>query len=120
MNKIIKNELNKVTEVRVEFNDNTTHLFIPQKKEIKIEANSVYLVRLSRYLLSPPANDNLSINWNAGRIPKYEYYKVDVNKVVGDMIYVTGIGYDIVNRVDINDVWEGWLPRSELEIMEKI
>lgn len=120
MNKIIKDELNKVDAIKIDFNDNTTFIHIPQKREIKLENNSIYLIRLSRYLLSPPLNDNLSINWNNGNIPKHEYYKIDVNKSIGDMINVTGTGYDMNNRIDINDIWEGWLPRSEIEILEKL
>lgn len=120
MNKIIKSELGKVDSVKIDFDDNTTKIFIPKKVEVKISPGEVYLIKLSDYMLNPPDNDVININWNMGNIPKFKYYKSEINKVSGNMVNITGVGYDISTNSDINQVWSGWLPRTEFEIMEKI
>lgn len=118
MNKLIKQELEKVTEVSISYDDSTTKIYIPKKVDIKLEVGNCYLIKLSDYVLSPPSNDTISINWNGGSIPKYRHYKVDIISNMNNMFKVAGIGYDISTRSDINEVWEGWIPRNEFEVIE--
>ena len=36
------------------------------------------------------------------------------------MIKVNGIAYDYENNQDLNHMWSGWLPLSDIEIINKI
>ena len=119
MNKLIDSELKKVKDAKIEILSDGK-IFIKKKSDIKLIENFAYLIRLSDYMLNPPQTDNISINWNGGRIPKHRYYRVDIIKIVDNMIRVTGIGYDYSSRVDTNDIWDGWIPRDELEVIERI
>ena len=118
INDKIITELDKVKETNFEVVDNK--IFIKKKVGIKLEENSCYLIRLSNFMLNPPANDLISINWNGGIIPKFEYYKADIIKIVNNMVRIVGIGYDINSDNDLSSMWEGWIPTNEFEIVKKL
>lgn len=120
MNNSIITELLKVKEIKINFNQQDTEIFIPKKSGIKLNVDKAYILMLSDTMLHPENNSTLVSNWNCGSIPTERYYKAEVNKVVNDMIKITGIGYDYDNHVDRNSTWVGWVPLSEMEIMEEI
>lgn len=120
MNKIIKRELEKVREVNLNYDDNTTKLYIPKKVGIKLNVGNCYIIKLSDYMVNPPLDSPIVVNWNSGNIPKYKYYKIDVNKIMGNMVNVNGVAYDFENKKDIYEMWSGWIPSSEFEILESI
>ena len=45
---------------------------------------------------------------------EFQYLKVYVSKLLGKMVYVDSIGYDVNTRQDINLLWSGWLPTEEI------
>ena len=57
-------------------------------------------------------------NWNKGIPPKHNFLKVEVLQIMGKMIKVNSIGYDYINQRDTSDLWEGWLPRKAIKIIE--
>lgn len=121
MNKLIKDELKKVQVASIpEYNNDTEEIFIPKFKQTKVEENSYYLIKLDDAIMSPVGGSTLAANWNRGTIPQYKYMKVDVSKVVGKMIQVTGIGYDHEHDTDLNGMWSGWLPLTSIEIIKKL
>lgn len=121
MNKIIVDQLQKVSVADLSnFDPNTNTYFIKRKTDIRIEVDSCYLIKLNASLLHPIQNDVLTTNWNAGSVPQYEYYTVDVCKSVGKMIKVVGLAFDYENQKDLNSTWTGWLPLSEIKILEKL
>lgn len=65
MNKLIKKQLENLRSVRVDFDNNTTNIFIPRTKQIVAEAlnkGEIYLIGLDDYLLQPPSNSTLASN----------------------------------------------------------
>ena len=46
--------------------------------------------------------------------------KIDVSKIMGKMVKVNSVGYDMKHQVDSNDVWSGWLPRKSITIIENL
>ena len=65
MNKIIKDQLNKVRSVKLSFDDNTTQILIPKSSEVIPEAlnqGEVYLIKLNDKILNPSSNSTLAAN----------------------------------------------------------
>ena len=124
VNPLIKTQLDKIRTVKVPpYEDNTTHITIPMRTPndpIILEEDKCYIVQVEDYILNPPDGFTLHTNWNQNKIPKHKIMKIDVRKVMGKMIKVNSIGYDIINKVNINDVWEGWLPEKSITVIERI
>ena len=123
MNEIIKEQLKllKVAELS-EFDDNTTEITIPKQeaKEYNINIGKCYLIELENYIINPPETFTLHINWNNNIIPKDKYMKVEIVGIMGKMVKVNGVGYDFVNKLDLNTMWEGWLPRKAITIIKEL
>ncbi len=121
MNKHTRKQLDKVKRFSLGYyDDNTTHIFIPKITSIKIDVDCCYLVKLSDSIVHPQPNSTLATNWNQGRVPTHYYYKVDICKILGTMIQVNGVAYDYENQKDINELWSGWLPLKDIEVLCKL
>lgn len=121
MNKFIEKELTKIKVADIEgYKHNPYNFVIPKTKLHRFEENSYYVIQLHESLLHPSECSTLETNWNKGSIPSHHYYKVEVSKVMGKMIYITGIGYRPETDEDINEVWSGWLPINKLKIERKL
>lgn len=121
MNKIIKEQLKKCVVANVpSYDDNTTHLQIKKYNEIKLVENSYYLIRLSSSITNPPSNSVLASNWNNGSVPKHSYFKCEISRVMGTMIKINGLAYDMTNNKDLNEMWSGWLPIEGIEVISKL
>lgn len=65
MNKLIKQQLQNLKSVKIEFNDNTTSIMIPKTMEVLPEAlnkGDVYLIELEDFILNPLSNSTLASN----------------------------------------------------------
>ena len=127
MNPIIKKGLDKCNVVLPEYDDNTTHMFIPKKEishdnmNIMLELDRYYVIKLERYILFPPDNFNLDSNWNKGVRASSEYMLVTPTKFVGKMTRFDGCGYDNDNNVSLSDTYtDFWLPAKGFKIVEVI
>ena len=117
-NKIIKDQLNKVINADLNnFDESTYTFYIKQKISIKIEENKCYLIKLKPTLFR---NQALATNWNNSSIPKVDYLKVDVIKLMGNMIKVMGVGYDFEKKLDQNYFWNGWLTLTDIEPIQRL
>ena len=122
LNKLIAEQLNMVTVGNVE--QTGDHEFIvrrvqdPNNREIKV--GECFLIELENYLLHPSDNFNLHQNWNKNIIPTNKYMQIQVDEIMGKMIKITGIGYDISTHECINKIWNGWLPRKSFKILKEI
>lgn len=124
MNPLIKTQLDKIRTVKVPpYEDNTTHITIPMRTPndpIILEEDKCYIVQVEDYILNPPDGFTLHTNWNQNKIPKCKYMKIDVSKIMGKMIKVNSIGYDMGTKSSINEVWEGWLPEKSIIVLERL
>lgn len=121
MNEIIKRELQKIHQPLPDYNDNTTHIIIPQKivdTAPKFETGKSYIVKLADYILNEPPNFTLSSNWNKGIIPQSQTLIIYVKELVGKMVRVCGRGIDIGLNIYLNDIYDDlWLPDSGVEVL---
>lgn len=114
MNKLIKDELDKIKNILPPYDENTLELYIPKKKE-----NNSYLeegvkakIKIASYIINPYDSFTLADNWNNGTKPDDEILNVEVLQVMGKMIRVNSSGDST------KTVWSGWLPKGAIEILE--
>lgn len=122
MNKYIKKELEKVTNINLPpYDDSTTKLLIKRKKNISPVEKHYYIISLSKTLLNKENDINLVSNWNHGIVPRSIYMKCEVLKLSEKMIKINSSGYDIEKDVDLSDIYYNlWLPLEKIEFLEEI
>jgi hypothetical protein len=114
MREIIKNQLLKCTYANLNNYDPATNTFyIPKYSKPQYVVGKMYLIQLPVSLINNITSVTAT-NWNNGTAPKFQYLKVYVSKLLGKMVYVDSIGYDVNTRQDINSLWSGWLPTEEI------
>lgn len=127
MNKVIKQQLEKVRVPLPDYDDSTTLITILREGSQsaaqlpRYQENHCYLIELANYILNEPPNFTLSSNWNKGVKPVTKYLKVVVNKVMGSMIQVDGSGFDSTSQQDTMDSYIGlWLPIVSTAIIQEL
>lgn len=124
MNKIIFEQLNKCKVAKLPpFDENTTHLFIDRigaKDGKPIKTNHFYVIEIDDYLLSKEHSAVLHQNWNKNIFPASKCYKCECVKIMGDMVKIEGVGYDLKNNHSDGTSWSGWLPLKGIRIVEEI
>lgn len=124
MNPLIREQLKKIRLTHLpEYDDNTTHIVISRRTTpVKggLVEGKCYLIQVEDYIVHPFDGFNLHDNWNKGIPPKHCFMKVEVGKIMGKMVKVNSVGYDFKNKLDTNDVWEGWLPEKSITVIEEI
>ena len=117
MNKLIKEQLLKVTATKIEFNDDTTELFIPKTLVISnasLKKGMVYRIKLEPFITNPNPSSTLASNWNNGIIPKYDEYYADIIDRMGVMIKVNAVAVE-----DNTSQFVGWLPDNGFTVISK-
>jgi hypothetical protein len=122
MNPLIKTQLEKIKTVKLpSFDENTTEMIITADSKIEelfLEEDKCYLISVEDYILYPPDGFTLHTNWNNGKVPTHKFMKIDVSKIMGKMVKVNAIGYDMKSHTDTMDLWDGWLPMKSITILE--
>lgn len=114
MLKTIQKQLKKVIYADLSNFDQTTNTYIiPKYSKPKYDVGKMYIVKIPLDVLNV-ANSALASNWNHGTCPKSECLKIYVSKIVGKMIYVDSVGFDIEQNKDTGAIWSGYLPAEEI------
>lgn len=109
----IKEQLEKCAFADLSDFDPVTNTFRIKKYSKPVyNLHKCYLVSLLPHLLSPSAV--IATNWNAGAVPPHQFLKIYVSRILGKMIYVDSIAYDIDSQTDLGQIWSGWLPIEEI------
>jgi hypothetical protein len=120
MSRTIDKELSKVKVADLSHYDSATNTYvIPRFVAIKFEIGASYLIELDDSLLQT-SNNIIATNWNRGSVPTSKYYKIEVIKSVGKMLYIDGLAYDIITKTDLNITWSGWLPIEQIKLIENL
>lgn len=115
---IIKKQLDRVEYADLtNYNPETNTYIIKKRVDIKLEADSCYLIRIK-----PSARYNFTVieNWNNGSMPSSDYLKVDISKVMAKMVKVVGVAYDHITQQDLASFWSGWLSTDDVEVIAKL
>lgn len=117
MSERLDKELAKLKYAKVQKMEDNKYI-IKKDTQIRVEENNCYLIELHNTIFDP--NSILCSNWNNGRVPKCRYYLIDVNKMMANMIRVSGVGYNEIECTNMLDNWYGWLPLSEIDVIKKV
>lgn len=124
MNEIIKKQLNLVRIAKLPlYDDNTTKMIIPKTLSIEetvIDIGHYYVIELADYIVNPPPNFNLHVNWNNNNIPKYKYFRCEVIAAIGKMIKINGVACDMKTLGDLDYTWVGWVPKKSISIIKEL
>ena len=124
MNPLIEKQLNIIQVADVpDFDSETTHIVIPKHdkehpKELLL--GKYYLISLEDYILNPFDGFTLHDNWNKGIIPVNKYMNCEIIQFMGKMVKISGAGYDFENKKPLETSWEGWLPKSSINIIKEL
>ena len=119
MNKIIKDQLNKVRSVKLDFDDHTTHIDIPKTEEViplALVEGQIYVIELEDFILNPLQNSTLASNWNSGKVPKYKRYQVEFIQKMSNMYKFNGVALDN-NQPIYSENWFGWFPEEGFKVV---
>ncbi len=124
MNPIIEKQLKRCKVANIPPYTEDTLEFKITKKVVQNNQtcipNHYYDVELSDYVLDPPPDCSLHINWNKNVLPKSKIYRCEVLQVMGKMVKINGIGLDPITQMDNNDSWMGWLPLEEIKVLKEL
>ena len=121
MNRLIQKQLERLRVAKVDSFDELKNTFtFKRHSEREFKLNNVYIIKLSNQLINPQNNELLMSNWNSGKHPTHNYIKMQVQKKLGNMIFVCGAYYDIHTQDVMSEYWNGWLPEEQLEIIEEV
>ena len=118
--KIVKEQLDKCTFADLsDYNPNTRTYHIPRYVKPNYAVGKSYLVRLDNSIVNN-SNSVLAANWNNGKSPSYNYYKIYVSKALGKMISIDGLAFDIEANKDMMDMWSGWLNVDNITLIKEL
>ena len=123
MNKFVKEQLNNCRVAHIpQFNDETTHLVIQRNNRTNdtLLLNNYYLIEILDSVFKDAAIQTL-IREKSNYVLNSKYLKCMATKFLDGWTRFDGVGYDIVNKQDLNDAYLGlWLPHNSYIIIEKI
>ena len=114
MRDLIKQQLAKVNYADLSHFDETTGVFnIPKYSKPKFDIGKMYIIQVANELVDNN-NSVIATNWNSGTSPKSPFLKIYVSKMVGKMIYVDSLVFDMNTKSDTSIIWSGWLPTEQI------
>lgn len=118
--KIVEEQLQRCQVANIkDYDDSTKTFHIKRYSKPKFEKGKCYLVHLSNEIVNNTSS-LLSVNWNNGRAPEHNYYKVYISATMGKMIKVDSIAFDYENKLDLDKMFSGWLDTEYLHLLEEI
>lgn len=114
---LVKDQLSKVIYADLSNYDKETNTYyIPKINQIKLKINHQYLIKIKDSLYT---NEILRNNYNNGKNPPCKCYLVDVVLILGKIIKVNGVEYDLLNDMILNNLWSGYLAIKDIEVLEE-
>ena len=114
---LVKEQLNKVVYADLSNYDEKTNTYhIPKINQIKLQINHSYIIKIKDSLYM---NELLKSNYNQGRTPPYKSYLIDIVSILGKIIKVNGVEYDLTLNKVLNNLWSGYLAIKDIEILEE-
>ena len=114
MRESIKNQLKQCAYADLSHYNEATGVFsIPKYSKPKYDIGKLYIIQVANELVGN-SNSVIAANWNNGTAPKSAYLKIYVNKMVGKMIYVDSLVFNMETQTDTSILWSGWLPVEQI------
>lgn len=116
--KIVQDQLDKVIYADLSnYNEETKTYYIPKINQIRLQLNHSYMIKIKDSLLN---NEILKSNYNSGKTPPYNCYLIDVLSILGKIIKVNGVEYDLDRNTSRNNLWSGYLSIRDIEILKEV
>ncbi len=96
------------------FDKETNTYYIPKYSKPTYAVGGYYLVSLDVNFVNNTTSAH-AVNWNHGTAPKDAYMKIYVSKVMGKMIYVDSLSYNMETHSDGANMWSGWLNINDIK-----
>lgn len=122
MNKVIKDQLSKVRSTTINYDNNSTDIFIPKMTRVipqALNVGDIYLIKVDDSVIHPASNSTLASNWNAGNIPKYSIYQAELVDKMGKMYKFNGIAVEDGKPL-YSENWFGWFPENGFYVINKL
>lgn len=120
MTEYIKQQLEKcIFADLTNFDASTNTYHIKKYSKPRYDVGKCYLVKISKELINNKMIP-LSANWNNGRAPQNEYYKIYVNQMAGKMLKVDALAFDMTTKQDLQEMFSGYFPIDYLEQLAEI
>jgi hypothetical protein len=114
MRELIKNQLKQCAYADLSnYNPEVGVFTIPKYSKPKYDVGKMYIVQVANELVNNN-NSVVACNWNNSTSPKSNYLKIYVSKMVGKMIYVDSLVFNMETRSDTMILWSGWLPVEQI------
>ena len=114
MREIIKNQLKQCNYADLSHYDETAGVFnIPKYTKPIFTVGKMYIIQVANELVNN-TNSVLASNWNNGTAPQSNVLKIYVSKIVGKMIYVDSLVFNMETRSEVMITWSGWLPTEQI------
>lgn len=125
MNDLLKAQLRLCQKAQVpNLNGDELEIYIPKGGVIipdNVIEGGYYIIKLEPYIINPPEGFTLHINWNNSIAPKEGIMQCVVEKTMGKMVRINGIGYSLVNASYIDGTeWQGWLPQKSITVIKRL
>lgn len=115
---LVKDQLSKVVYADLSNYDEKTNTYhIPKIYQIKLQVNHSYIIKIKDSLYN---NELLKSNYNQGRTPPHKNYLIDVVSILGKVIKVNGVEYDLESSRVLNNLWGGYLSIKDIEIIKEM
>ena len=112
--KIVETQLKKCSYADLSHFDEAKGVFnIPKYSKPKFDIGKMYIIQVANELVDNNSSV-IATNWNSGTSPKSQFLKIYVSKMVGKMIYVDSLVFNIDTKSDTNITWSGWLPTEQI------
>ncbi len=123
MNEIIKKQLQNVKWAKLPpIDDTTTEFVIYRHRKPKLEQDKFYIIKIAEWIRHPSDNLSLAKNWNRGIVPVAQYMRCQVQQIMGNMVKIGCVAYDITTQQDdYTEMYDGlWLPTNGMELLEQL
>lgn len=114
---LIEKQLSKVSYADLSnFDKSTNTYYIKRVLKTKFEVNQIYVVKLKDSLFE---NELLKVNYNQNTVPPHKLYMIDVINILGKVIKVNAVEYDLNLNKPLVDRWSGYLTIKDIEVIKK-
>ena len=115
---LVKEQLSRVQFADLSNYDESANTFYISKiNQIKLKVGNSYIIKVKD---SIKEDEILKSNYNQGKNPPINYLLIDVLNILGKIIKVNSIEYDIVNNQTIGNLWGGYLTIKDVEIIKEM
>lgn len=123
MNSFLAEQLNLVKIAKIPPIGNQNSIVIPkvtQVETLELKLNHNYIVQFADYIVKPPANFNLHVQWNDNNVPLYSYVKCTVIAEMGKMVKIDSVAINMKDFSSMGYYWTGWIPKKSITIIREI